>query len=97
MTEFVPIAAIAPAHVEQLLDTAFGTDRHGRTAYRIRQGMVAIPQLSFAARDGDALIGTIQCWPIRFAADSGADVPMVQVGPVAVNPTRGSKRASGEC
>ena len=88
MTEFVPIAAIAPEHVEQLLDTAFGSDRHGRTAYRIRQGMAAIPQLSFAARDGDALIGTIQCWPIRFAADSGADVPMVQVGPVAVDPTR---------
>ncbi|MEG3178041.1 N-acetyltransferase [Sphingomonas sp. RB3P16] len=88
MIEFVPIADIAPAAVEQLLDRAFGADRHRRTAYRIREGMAAIPALSFAARDAGALVGTIQCWPIRFAGDDGIDVPLVQVGPVAVEPGR---------
>lgn len=88
VTDFVPIADIAPDRIERLLDLAFGSDRHGRTAYRIRDGMLAIPELSFAACEAGALIGTIQCWPIRFAADTGADVAMVQLGPVAVDPAR---------
>ena len=88
MIRFVPLADIAPAAVEQLLDRAFGADRQARTAYRIRASMAAIPALSFAALDGDALAGTIQCWPIRFAGDDGVDVAMVQLGPVAVDPAR---------
>jgi predicted N-acetyltransferase YhbS len=88
MIEFVPIAAIAPAAVEQLLDRAFGADRHLRTAYRIRAGMVSIPALSFAGMSDGALVGTIQCWPIRFEGDDGSDVAMVQLGPVAVEPMR---------
>lgn len=88
MIEIVPIASVAAEQVEQLLDRAFGTERQRRTAYRIRAGMTALPALSFAALDGGALVGTIQCWPIRFDADDGADVAMVQVGPVAVEPAR---------
>lgn len=88
MIEVLPIADVAPAAVEQLLDRAFGTDRHGRTAYTIRKGMAAIAALSFAAVQDGALIGTIQCWPIRFAGDDGVDVAMVQLGPVAVAPDR---------
>ncbi|MET3760327.1 N-acetyltransferase [Sphingomonas sp. UYEF23] len=88
MIEVLPIAAVAPDAVEALLDRAFGTDRHGRTADRIREGMTAIPVLSLAAVEDGALIGTIQCWPIRFAGDDGGDVAMVQVGPVAVAPDR---------
>ena len=85
---FVPLADIAPAAVEPLLDRAFGADRRARTAYRIREGMTAIAALSFAAFDGNVLAGTIQCWPIRFADDDGVDVAMVQLGPVAVEPAR---------
>ncbi|WP_404368201.1 GNAT family N-acetyltransferase [Sphingomonas sp. MMS24-J45] len=88
MIEYVPIAAIDPEQVEHLLDRAFGADRHNRTAYRIRDGMAAIPELSFAAVEDGAMLGTIQCWPIRFAGDDGVDVPMVQLGPVAVDPAR---------
>lgn len=84
----VPIARIAPAQVEALLDRAFGPERHARTAYRIRAGAAAIPALSFAACDSGQLIGTIQCWPIRFVGDDGTTRPMVQVGPVAVDPAR---------
>lgn len=88
MIDIVPIADIAPDRVEHLLDAAFGTGRHGRTAYRIREGMAMIPDLSFAARESGMLVGTIQLWPIRFAGDDGVDVPMVQIGPVAVDPAR---------
>ena len=88
MIMFVPIAEVEPQAVEQLLDRAFGTDRHSRTAYRIREGMPAVPDLSFAAIEDGALVGTIQCWPILFDADEGRDVPLVMVGPVAVEPAR---------
>jgi predicted N-acetyltransferase YhbS len=75
------LALADPAAVESLLDDAFGADRHGRTAYRIREGMEVIAPLSLATFDGDRLVGTLQCWPV--ALD---DVPLTLVGPVAVLP-----------
>jgi predicted N-acetyltransferase YhbS len=86
--EFVPIAAVDPAAVEALLDRAFGRDRHGRTAYRLREGVDAIPGLSFAAVEEGTLIGTIQCWPVMLTGDDGRDHALVLVGPVAVEPSR---------
>jgi predicted N-acetyltransferase YhbS len=86
--EFVPIAAVDPAAVEALLDRAFGRDRHGRTAYRLREGVAAIPGLSFAATEDGALVGTIQCWPVMLTGDDGRDHALVLVGPVAVEPNR---------
>ena len=77
---------IEPQAVEHLLDEAFGSDRFGRTAYRIRQGMDAVPALSFAAVEGGELVGTIQCWPVAHHAADGAATPLVMVGPVAVRP-----------
>ena len=77
---------ITPSAVEDLLDAAFGADRFGRTAYRIRRGMDAVPALSFAAVADGALIGTIQCWPVAHHAADGAATPLVMVGPVAVRP-----------
>lgn len=88
MIELVPLETIAADALEQLLDRAFGADRHGRTAYLLRAGTRAIPALSFAARDGAALVGSIQCWPVSLACDTGERVPLVLVGPVAVEPDR---------
>lgn len=77
---------VEPQAVEDLLDEAFGSDRFGRTAYRIREGMDAVPVLSFAAVEDGALIGTIQCWPVAHRASDGTATPLVMVGPVAVRP-----------
>lgn len=74
--------------VERLLDRAFGADRHGRTAYLLRAGTAAIPGISLAAVEHQALVGTIQCWPVALAGDDGAITPLVLVGPVAVAPER---------
>lgn len=83
MTEVVPLAIVNAGHVEVLLDAAFGADRHGRTAYLLRRGMTEIEHLSYGIVDDDALIGSIQCWPI------GIDgTPLILVGPVAVAPDR---------
>ncbi|NNM76966.1 N-acetyltransferase [Sphingomonas sp. ID1715] len=74
-----------PAAVEALLDAAFGADRRGRTAYRLREGATAIPTLSFAAWQDARLVGTLQSWPV--ALQTGADTDkLVMVGPVAVVP-----------
>lgn len=83
--KLVPLSQIDAAEVEALLDAAFGTDRRGRTAYRMREGTYPIAPLSFAACRGAALLGTIQCWPVRLATDTGS-VSLVLVGPVAVMP-----------
>lgn len=83
-----PLARADPAEVERLLDAAFGRDRHGRTAYRLREGVAAIATLSFTAFDRGALVGTLQCWPVELASDGGEIEPLVLLGPVAVRPER---------
>jgi len=88
VTTIVPLAEIDADALERLLDHAFGPERHRRTAYLIRHGTVAIPALSFAAVEDGALIGSIQCWPIRLARDAGGSDPLVMVGPIAVEPDR---------
>jgi predicted N-acetyltransferase YhbS len=83
----IPLEAVEPAMIEQVLDRAFGTDRHGRTAYAIREGTDWLPALSFAALDEEGrLAGTIQAWPVALTDPQGRAHPMIMVGPVAVLP-----------
>ena len=85
----IPLSAVPEAMIDQVLDRAFGPDRHARTAYRIREGMEWLSALSFAALDADAmLVGTIQCWPIALIEPEGRALPLIMVGPVAVLPER---------
>ena len=85
----IPLSVVPPAMVEEVLDRAFGEDRHARTAYRIRAGMEPLDALSLAALDEeDLLVATIQCWPIALVTPEGGPVPLVMVGPVAVLPER---------
>lgn len=89
MATLVPLSAIDPALVEDLLDAAFGAERHARTAYRIREGTDWLEALSFAALDEeDYLVGTIQLWPVALTDPQGRAHPMLMVGPVAVVPGR---------
>lgn len=77
----ISLNQVPPAEVEALLDDAFGTDRHQRTAYLLRKGMSVVDHLSFGIVKDGQCIGSIQCWPI--AADS---THILLVGPVAVAP-----------
>jgi predicted N-acetyltransferase YhbS len=86
--DLVPLAQVPAEAVESLLDAAFGADRHGRTAYRVRLGMAALPALSFAAIEQGELVGSIQCWPVALHHNDGTATPLVMVGPVAVSPAR---------
>lgn len=78
----------APANaVEALLDSVFGADRHGRTAYALRAGTAPLDSLCFGAWDADGVfVGSIQAWPVVLATDEGAAHPLVMVGPVAITP-----------
>jgi predicted N-acetyltransferase YhbS len=81
------LAGTADTAIADLLDAAFGPDRHGRTAYRIRRGMAWLTDLSFAARnEAGALIGVLQSWPVALETADGTQAPLVMVGPVAVLP-----------
>ena len=83
----IPLDNVDPALVEELLDRAFGADRHNRTAYKLRDGTEWLPALSFAAMDArDQLVGSIQCWPVALTTPQGKRHPMIMVGPVAVLP-----------
>ncbi len=78
--------------IEQLLDRAFGTDRHNRTAYKVRDGVEWLPALSFAALDTEEMLaGTIQVWPVALTDGDGRRHPLLMVGPVAVVPERQSE------
>ena len=88
MIEVIGLEQIDGQLVEQLLDRAFGTDRHTRTAYRLREGVAALAGPSLAAIEDGELIGTIQLWPAMFRGEDGRRVPLVLVGPVAVVPER---------
>jgi predicted N-acetyltransferase YhbS len=80
--------ARAPA-IEALLDLAFGTDRHGRTAYRLRAGVAPEAAASCAAFDtGGMLVGSLQSWPLGLFGANGAVAPLWLVGPIAVYPDR---------
>lgn len=79
MIQFSPLTGTSADALNALLDDAFGTDRHMRTAYLLRKGMTAIDHLSFAILDSGVLVASIQCWPVR--VDTTA---LILVGPVAV-------------
>ncbi len=83
MTKVIPLSQVPSTKVEQLLDAAFGEDRHSRTAYMLRAPETEIADLSFAILEGDRVTGSIQCWPLKLG-----EAQLVLVGPVAVSPDR---------
>lgn len=84
LIELVPLAGHHLPAVEALLDQRFGPARHNRTAYRLREGVTALPDFSFAALDDGQLVGSLQCWPIRLKSVGGQRLPLILLGPVAV-------------
>ena len=69
--------------IENLLDLAFGQDRHSKVSYRFRSGLPHIAELARVAVDhAGELIGTIRFWPIDLStAGSG-----LLLGPLAIHP-----------
>jgi predicted N-acetyltransferase YhbS len=71
------------ADIEVLLDLAFGSERSGKTVYRLREGVAPIPELCTVIREEGVLKGTLRFWPIVIGEQR---VPALLLGPVAVAP-----------
>lgn len=72
--------------VEHLLDLSFGSGRHSKTSYRLREGNAAVPGLSMVVRDpGVRLSGTISFWPLAIGHKASR---ALLLGPLAVHPDR---------
>ena len=67
--------------IERLHERTFGPGRYARTAYRIREGVAHSLELSFTARVGTLLVGSIWLSPIRIGA-----TPALLLGPLTVEP-----------
>jgi predicted N-acetyltransferase YhbS len=73
------------AAIEDLLDVAFGPDRHAKMSYAFRQDTPPVTGLSFAARSGDKLVGTIRFWSLIIG---DTPIPALLLGPLGVAPER---------
>lgn len=69
------------AAVERLQERAFGPGRYARSAYRLREGVPHLPDLSFVARVGTLLVGSNRMSPIVIG-----NTPALLLGPLVVDP-----------
>lgn len=78
-----PIKKNDISSIHTLLDQAFGPDRQEKTAYRLRDGVSAVQDLSFVVRIDGHLKACLQFWPILIK-DCEGSVPALLLGPIAV-------------
>ncbi len=71
------------SEISVLLDQAFGADRHEKTAYRLRDDVSAVQELSFVIRIGGVLKASLQFWPILINDGVKASQALL-LGPIAV-------------
>jgi predicted N-acetyltransferase YhbS len=70
----------APA-IERLHERTFGPGRYAKTAYRLREQVAHELGLSFTARIGTLLVGSVRLSPVRIGACKA-----LFLGPLAVEP-----------
>jgi predicted N-acetyltransferase YhbS len=67
--------------IERLHERTFGPGRYARTAYRIREQLGHELDLSFTARIGTLLVGSVRLTAIRIGA-----TPALLLGPLTIEP-----------
>jgi predicted N-acetyltransferase YhbS len=77
----LPETAGDAAAIERLHERTFGPGRYARTAFRIREGRGHVLGLSFTARIGTLLVGSVRLTPICIG-----DTPALLLGPLTVEP-----------
>src|ERR1041384_2346137 len=77
----LPETADDAAPIERLHERTFGPGRYAKTAYRIREGASHSLALSFPARIGTLLVGSVRLSPIRIG-----DHKALLLGPLTVEP-----------
>jgi predicted N-acetyltransferase YhbS len=79
--DVTPITQADLPQIEKLDERAFGPGRFTRTAYRLREGVPPVANLSFVARVGKFLVGANIMTPI-----SCGGAPALLLGPLTVEP-----------
>jgi predicted N-acetyltransferase YhbS len=67
--------------IEKLYERTFGPGRFARTAYRLREIATHRRELSFTARIGTLLVGSVRLTPVRIG-----EAPALLLGPLTVEP-----------
>jgi predicted N-acetyltransferase YhbS len=77
----LPETAADAVAIERLYERTFGPGRFAKTAYRIREGASHRLELSFTARIGTLLVGSVRLTPIRIGAAKA-----LLLGPLTIEP-----------
>jgi len=67
--------------IERLHQRTFGPGRYAKTAYRIREGISHDPALSFVARIGTLMVGSVRLSQIRIG-----ETKALLLGPLTIEP-----------
>jgi predicted N-acetyltransferase YhbS len=67
--------------IERLHERTFGPGRYARTAFRIREGAAHLVDLSFTARVGTLLVGSVRLTAVRIG-----ETKALLLGPLTVEP-----------
>src|SRR5450631_2015056 len=67
--------------IERLHERTYGPGRYARTAFRIREGAGHRLDLSFTARIGTLLVGSVRLTPVRIG-----ETPALLLGPLTIEP-----------
>jgi predicted N-acetyltransferase YhbS len=76
--------------IERLHERTFGPGRYARSAYRLREGHAHDLALSFTARIGTLMVGSV-----RMTAICIGDTPALLLGPLTVEPPFRSRGVGG--
>lgn len=76
--------------IERLHERTFGPGRYARSAYRLREGHGHLLSLSFTARIGTLMIGSVRLTPICVG-----ETPALLLGPLTVEPPFRSRGVGG--
>jgi predicted N-acetyltransferase YhbS len=77
----LPETAADAMPIERLHERTFGPGRYARTAYRIREQIGHALGLSFTARIGTLLVGSVRLTAIRIG-----ETPALLLGPLTIEP-----------
>ena len=77
----LPETADDAVAIERLHDRTFGPGRFANTAYRLREQAAHRAELSFTARTGTLLVGSVRLTPIRIG-----ETRALLLGPLTVEP-----------
>jgi predicted N-acetyltransferase YhbS len=77
----LPETADDAAEIDRLHERTFGPGRFAKTAYRVREGGPHRLEVSFTARIGMLMIGSVRLTPIRIG-----DTKALLLGPLTVEP-----------